>query len=306
MRSLIINADGYGFTDGVTRAIEECVDFGTVRSLSANVNFPHALRLPRLLERHPGLSVGCHLNPIVGRPVLPVSRVRSLVDSNDEFHYRGFSRKVSTGEIRLPELRAELLAQIEKTRELAGEAFSHVDFHQGLHRLPRLYRLFLDVAEASGAGRIRTHRYLLGMESRHPRWRHLLYLVGAPGRLPRHLYNLSLRARARRRGFGMPDRWIAITGMESRPESHTLENYLSLVRNVPSGISEFVTHPGYVDDELRRWSTYLDSRERERRILLDSRFRQALQDSGVSLAGYRDIGVRRAEMREAVAGGVER
>ena len=27
MRALIINADGYGFTDGATRGIDECVDF---------------------------------------------------------------------------------------------------------------------------------------------------------------------------------------------------------------------------------------------------------------------------------------
>ena len=50
MRGLIINADGFGFTDGITRAIEECVRFGTVKSLSANVNFPHAGRLTQLLQ----------------------------------------------------------------------------------------------------------------------------------------------------------------------------------------------------------------------------------------------------------------
>ena len=48
----------------------------------------------------------------------------------------------------------------------SGPAFSHVDFHMGLHRLPRLYDLFLDVAQATGVRRIRTHRYLVGMESR--------------------------------------------------------------------------------------------------------------------------------------------
>ena len=45
MRYLIINTDGYGFTAGITRAIEECVEFGTVKSLSANVNFKHAENL---------------------------------------------------------------------------------------------------------------------------------------------------------------------------------------------------------------------------------------------------------------------
>jgi chitin disaccharide deacetylase len=85
MRHLIINADGYGFTAGISRAIEECVEFGTVRSLSANVNFTHADGLTHLVQKHPGLSVGCHVNPVVGRPVLSPKQVPSLVDENGEF-----------------------------------------------------------------------------------------------------------------------------------------------------------------------------------------------------------------------------
>ena len=249
------------------------------------------LRACRLLKRHPALSVGCHLNPITGRPLLPADRVPSLVDGDGYFHYRGFARKLSDGHIRMKELRAELLAQIDRTRDLAGEAFSHVDFHQGLHRLPRLYPLFLDVAEASGVGRIRTHRYRLGMESPQPRLRHIRYLLGGPGRIPRYLYNSWLRARAKSRKLQMPDRWIAITHMESRPDTLTLENYLAMLRNVPPGVSEFVAHPGRVDDELRRWSNYVEPREREREILLEPRFRDAIVEAGLTLAGYRDIPV---------------
>src|SRR5262245_23814095 len=136
MRYLIINADGYGFTEGISRAIEECIEFGTVRSLSANVNFTYAHNLRSLVIRYPELSVGCHLNPIVGRPLLSPDRVPTLVDRNGEFWYESFWRRFLGGHIRLTELRAEMIAQIERTRDLAGEAFSHVDFHMGLHRLP--------------------------------------------------------------------------------------------------------------------------------------------------------------------------
>ena len=114
MRYLIINADGYGFTEGISRAIEECVEFGTVRSLSANVNFPRSDGLRNLVAGHPHLSVGCHLNPIVGRPLLPPSRVSSLVDGDGFFLYRQFASRVQSGEIRLTELRAELMAQIRE------------------------------------------------------------------------------------------------------------------------------------------------------------------------------------------------
>lgn len=288
-RRLIINADGYGFTEGVTRAIEECVDFGTVRSLSANVNFSEAERLPGLLKRHPDLSVGCHLNPVVGRPLLSPGEVSSLLGPDGDFHYRAFGRKFQRGEIRPEELRAEMLAQIARTRELAGPAFSHVDFHMGLHRLPGLYPIFLDVAIASGTGRIRTHRYRVGMESARPRWRHAIHLLESPPRIPKYAWNVWLRWWARTRRLAMPDFRVEITEMGRRPGTIGLETYGQLLRNIRRGVSEFIAHPAYVDDALRRWSTYLEPREEERRILLDPGFRDAIRASGVVLSGYRDL-----------------
>jgi len=289
MRHLIINADGYGFTAGISRAIEECVEFGTVRSLSANVNFTHADGLTHLVRKHPGLSVGCHVNPVVGRPVLSPKQVPSLVDENGEFFYENFSRRFLRGQIRLEELRAEMIAQIDKTRELAGKAFSHIDFHMGLHRLPGLYEVFLDIVERSGIGRIRTHRYLVGMEHRFPRLRHSIYLFESATRVPKFLWNLWLRKKARDRGLAMPDRWVEITHMGACPETITLNNYLGMLKNLPVGFNEFVAHPGYVDSDLKRWSSYLAPRELERQILLRSEFRDALFSSDIHLAGYRDI-----------------
>ena len=93
MRHLIINADGYGFTEGISQAVEECIEFGTVRSVSANVNFPRAGGLRQLVKRYPFLSVGCHLNPIVGRPLLPVHEIPTLVDREGHFHYKAFRQK---------------------------------------------------------------------------------------------------------------------------------------------------------------------------------------------------------------------
>jgi hypothetical protein len=289
VRYLIINADGYGFTEGVTRAIEECVAFGTVRSLSANVNFPAAERLADFRRRFPDLSVGCHLNPIVGRPILPAGRVASLLDGEGQFLYRSFVRHFLRGRIRLRELRDELMAQIERTRELAGPSFSHVDFHMGLHRLPRLYSLFLELAAASKTGRIRTHLYRVGLEGRWPRRDHLLHLLRRADRIPKYAWNLALRARAKRRGLAMPDRWVTFADPDAVAKEGALEPYLRLLKNLPQGVSELVVHPAYVDEDLSRWSTWLEPREVERRLLLDTRFRDALRSSTVALAGYRDI-----------------
>ena len=185
------------------------------------------------------------------------------------------------------------MAQIEKARDLAGKCFSHVDFHMGLHRLPRLYPLFLEVAAASRTGgfeRIGTS----------PEWRVGIRAFGTRSTcssgqmIPKYGWNLSLRWRAARRGFVMPDYWLSISNM-GRPGTITLANYCRLLRNLPRGVSEFVAHPAYVDEELRRWSTYIEQREEERRILTNDHFRNAIGSLEVRLLGYRDLPVWNAE-----------
>jgi chitin disaccharide deacetylase len=291
MRYLIINTDGYGFTAGITRAVEECIEFGTVRSLSANVNFKHADGLARLVRKHPEISVGCHLNPVVGGPVLGPEKVPTLVDEQGQFHYTKFRRRFLSGKIRLSELRAELLAQVDKTRDLAGKAFSHVDFHMGLHKIPILYGLFLEIAEKSGVGRIRGYRYLVGMEHQFPRLRHFMFLSERPIRIPRYLIQLWQWRKALRRGLATTDHWVGITYLGERPDTITIENYVKMLQNLPEGFNEFVAHPGYVDEDLKRWASYLDQRILEREILLSHRFRDMIRSSNVHLAGYRDIPV---------------
>jgi predicted glycoside hydrolase/deacetylase ChbG (UPF0249 family) len=292
MRGLIINADGYGFTSGITRAIEECIRFGTVRSISVNVNGRYADHLPSLVKVAPDLSVGCHINPVVGYPVCPAHLVPTLLNREGEFFYRDFVRRFVTGRIRLKELRAEMIAQVEKTRGLAGKAFSHVDFHMGFHRLPGLYALFLEVAEKFGAGRIRTHKYRVGLDCQNPRPNEFWYFVARPGRIPKLAWNHFLRRKALHRGLAMPDRRVEITHMASRPEKIMIGNYLTMLKNLPPGCNELVAHPAYVDDELRRWSTYLEPRALERQILLSPDFRAALLDAKIQVLGYRDIPAR--------------
>ena len=305
MRGLIINADGYGLSPGITRAIEECVRFGTVRSISVNVNGRHADRLPGLVHSVPELSVGCHINPVVGYPVLPAARVSTLLNHDGQFFYQDFVNRFVTGRIRLSELHAEIIAQVEKTRELSGRAFSHVDFHMGLHRLPRLYALFLDVAEKIGAGRIRTHSYRVGLEYENPRRCDLRFRLGRPSRVIKLICNHFLRRKALRRGLAMPDRRVEIMAMVSGNEGITVENYLRMLRNLPTGVSEFVAHPGYLDEDLARWSTYLEPRVLEHQVLMSGELRAALHHSDVRLMGYRDIPARPKPVYQflATAGG---
>jgi predicted glycoside hydrolase/deacetylase ChbG (UPF0249 family) len=288
-RHLIINADGFGFTPGINRAIEECIDFGTVRSISVNVNLPYAKDLLALVQRHPEISIGCHLNPVIGEPLLPIEKVRSLVNEQGEFFYREFKHKLNSGTIRLVDLKAELLAQIDYCRDLAGSCFSHIDCHMSVHRLPRFYPTFLEVVKASGIGRIRTHRYRMGMEGVNRRWSAFKYYINHPLRIVIRGWNLWLRYLAKKQHLAMPEWRLCINDMGFRSGTISTHAWISLLKNVPRGTSEFVVHPGYSDAALERWSIYTSQRDAERKILTSPQFRDALLESDIVLTGYRDI-----------------
>ena len=75
--------------------------------------------------------------------------------------------------------------------------------------------------------------------------------------------------------------------------SLSTEKYVMMIKNLPSGFNEFVVHPGYVDGDLQRWSTYLGQRELELGLLLNEEFRRELLSSDVHLMGYGDLPVNR-------------
>ncbi len=291
---LIINGDGYGLTAGTNRGIEECVRFGTIKSVSVNVNFPRAEELAGLKEKYPWLGIGCHLNPVVGRPVLAPEKVRTLINKDGEFWYREFDWKLASGSIDPGELKAELFAQIDRCRELAGAAFTHIDCHMAKHRLPRFYPVFLEACMYSGVGRARVHRYHL-IDTRHGRLiTGLRYYMRHPHRLGVRAWNFRLRKQARKAGLALADWSVALAGANGDSISPAV--WTSLVARLRPGFTEFVVHPGYGDEELSRISRYVSERDAERKILTSESFKRALL-SHVRLASYNDM------PRQAAKGG---
>src|ERR1700688_1671347 len=78
VRRLIVNADDFGFTAGVNRAIVEAHQHGIVTSTTLMANgraFEDAVILAKTV---PHLSVGCHVVLIDGEPVLDAKRLPSI------------------------------------------------------------------------------------------------------------------------------------------------------------------------------------------------------------------------------------
>ena len=145
MRRLIINADDFGLTQGVNRAIREASRSGVVTSATIMANsraFDEAVASAKAL---PGLKTGCHVVLIDGEPVS--SGLASLTNGGTRFRssLKQFALAAVRKKISADEIEREAAAQIRKI-QAAGIALTHVDTHKHTHMFPHVLRPVLRAA----------------------------------------------------------------------------------------------------------------------------------------------------------------
>jgi len=286
VRRLIVNADDFGFTSGVNRAIVEAHSRGVVTSSTLMANGPAFAAAAQLAKTLPKLSIGCHVVLIDGRPVLDVQQLPSLT-SGSEFRdgLMTFAARAIAGRIDADEITAEATAQIRKIQS-AGIAVSHLDTHKHTHLFPKILRPMLRAAGACGIRAIRNpfgprlplrSSQLLARPGLWARYAELRVLGG---------FASNFRAAVDREGFATPDGTlgIVVTGALDETLFH------AIARSIPQGIWEFVCHPGYNDADLQRAETRLrQSRETELRVLTLPAAREVLMQEGIELISYREL-----------------
>ena len=164
MRRLIINADDFGLTSGVNRAIVEAQDHGIVTSATLMANagaFDEAAGMARSIAASGSIfSVGCHVVLLDGEPLLPANRVPSLLQSDagnggrlreslNRFLVASFRHKLNSDEIE-----AEAMAQMERIQQ-AGVQVTHFDTHKHAHMFPSVLRPLLRAARARNITAVR-------------------------------------------------------------------------------------------------------------------------------------------------------
>jgi predicted glycoside hydrolase/deacetylase ChbG (UPF0249 family) len=284
VKRLIVNADGFGFGPGATRAIFEAVAAGgPITSVSVNANFPDAERLGEFVGRFPHISVGVHINPIVGRPCLPRDKVPSLLNENGSFLGRGFARAWRTGLIAPAVLELELGEQIHRVKEIARRNFTHIDSHQNSHL--SYFRLFVRLARHWNIPFIRTNASLIGLEARHPWKARARTYVLRPYVLAAHVYRCAQMRWAKREGLRMADRLVTV-GYAGVGNKSQVGNWERILQNLPAGTYEIYCHPAHPDDVLRSWASYVEPRLQELEILRNAHLRDVAVSEGVRLVSF--------------------
>ncbi len=272
MKRLIINADDFGLTQGINRAVLalNAKRVLTSSTLMASASYAEEAAQAALLQ--PALGIGCHLVLVDGVPVLPAAELPTLVDQRSG-RFRGslgtFVRACLLGHIDEREIQAEAEAQIARIQSF-GLHPTHLDTHKHTHMFAPVLRA---VTRAAQSREVRCVRNPF-----EPRWS-IAATVGAPllrriqVNLLRQLEPAFLRV-VRDAGLFTTDGAIGVLATGTL-DAATLKALLSAM---PPGTWEFVTHPGYNDIPLAKAGTrLLAARETELEMLEAAVFEQDVQ-----------------------------
>ena len=157
---LVVNADDYGLTEGISEAILHAHRDGIVTSTSVLALSPGFTTSVRWLDDAPDLGRGAHL-AAVGEdpPLLSAREVPTLVDKRGRMwpSWRVFLPRAAAGRIDPDDLRREFAAQIEAITS-AGVELDHLDTHQNIHLWPMVSDVVLDLGEEHGVRTMRVTR----------------------------------------------------------------------------------------------------------------------------------------------------
>ena len=255
---IILCADDYALTAGVSRAVGELAAARRLSATSAMVTMPCWPAMAQRLVVHRGrIAVGLHLNLTLGAPLgaMPRFAPTGTFPKRNAVLVRALLGLVSRAEIR-----AEIERQLDAFERQLGFPPDHIDGHEHVHMLPGIRHGLLDVVSRRYPG--------LKPLLRDPAdsWSAIAARGGmTPKAKAVAALALGFGTNARRRG--LPTN-VGFSGFSSfdvdEPYGEELER--ALLRPGPRHI--VMCHPGHADAELAALDPVVERRRMEYETLM--------------------------------------
>ena len=265
---IIVHADDLGETHAVNAAAIKSLEAGSVNSASLMVPCPWFPEMADYAKSHPSADFGLHLTVTSERvyyrwgSVAPADKVPSMLDRDGYFHHDWEHNQ----HIDPKEVETELRAQIERALAM-GVHPTHLDSHQ--------YRLIMNGKELFDAMLRVAHDYKLPIFvnkdwfADHP---YLQESLGPDDIVLDHTVTIEPDV--------SPEKWA--------------DFYIAALKSLKPGVTEFVIHPGFDNEELRaatrERSTWGSAwRQRDFDFFNSNQFRQILVQENIKLITWRDL-----------------
>jgi len=271
-RRVIINADDFGWSEGVTEGILRAAREGIVTSTTIAANLPAAAQAVRRLGEAPHLGVGVHLNVSQGPPLSEAGRALAGPDGRMN-RTAGAVIAASLRPCLLAAMEAEFDAQIRWALD-HGLAVTHLDSHRHAHGFPPIFARVVRLARRYNIPFVRWYGERLGRG----------WPAGpAKQRRVRRVLNGFSRVNALLGGGlrGTVGTWgVEHTG---RIDAAWL---IRAAGAAPPGALEIMTHPGLGDDLDAAATRLRESRREELAALCDPAVRDAFDKQRIERIHY--------------------
>jgi hopanoid biosynthesis associated protein HpnK len=281
MKKLLVNADDFGLSVGVNRAVVDAWQHGVLTGASLMVRGNAVDEAVAIARENPGLQVGLHLTLVQGRSVLPGSGFPPLVDGEGYFSpdpvYAGM-RYFFIRSLR-KQLSAEIEAQIVRFLD-TGLPLSHIDGHLNIHMHPTVFDILCRVMPKYGITTFRLTRERLVEELKISSDRRFGKMIDA------FIFG-KLAARCRQRLDQLGITYVdEVKGLLNSGRM-TEEYFLKTVDMLQDGSTEIYFHPGCHPDAelLRQMPDY--QHEAEHFALTSRSIINKLESHGIVLCNYR-------------------
>ncbi len=274
MTRLILCADDYGLSPGVSRAIVRLLAAGRLSATSCmSLGQAWPLHAPALRPHLGTADIGLHLTLTDHAPlgVMPALAPGGKLPSVGRLLALALTGRLDRAEIGL-----ELERQLDAFEQALGRPPAFLDGHQHVHQFPVIRDLVIELWQRRLS---RTRPWLrVCDESWGARWRRGLaipktWFITALGG--------GLRRRTRVAGIPANDRFAGINDFTGRVPYATL--FEAFLRESGDGTLLVMCHPGEVDAELRAADSLTDAREEELHFFESPAFTGLLANPGLTL-----------------------
>ena len=251
---LIIRADDYGVTNGVTAGILEGFRDGVVTCTGFMTNLSSSPYAAQMMREYSFASFGEDVNLCAGRPVSDPSDIPHMVDENGIFlssHQKHAALQKGIEPLPYHEVRLEVENQLKRFIELTGRKPAYLNGHA--FRSPNFSRALEEVASQ--------------------------YEVPCMDSVIKE-YDLK----------GFEGSWYKMpmdsSQIELDPESYFIDHFEELLSR---DISFVVCHPGYVDWDLMNISSFNTVRMRDLQMVTSKKIRRLIEQYHVELISVQDL-----------------
>lgn len=278
MKYLIVSADDLGLSDSINRGIIAACEEGIVTSVNVIPTgdaFYDAMALLRVAKVK---ELSAHLALTETVPLTERSDIQTLVSRDGRFpkSYPGFLFDFFRGKMDRGQIYLELKSQLDRLKA-SNLPITNLSSHQHIHMLPGILEIFIELAKEYNVPSI---RYLSGdvlCYPYHPKKFFKKAILGYfANKMKRALDSASIHHADNLLGF-----------MDSG--NITEELLIGMFKKIPEGVTELVTHPGFISTEVLDRCIFHRNCETDLAALTSRRVKGAIAGNGIKLISFGEM-----------------